>query len=204
MEDKLILNLAGFITRIIDYKSVFTCRHSTQIANKAWLMGTYYGYDQALRAEFYLAAALHDIGKLSTPVEILEKPDRLTEGEFHVIKDHVRKTYELLKDIEGFERICDWASNHHEKLDGSGYSFGKKADALDFNSRLMACIDIYQAVSEERPYHPNRDHNSTIKVLYDMADQELVDIGIVRDMDKVLAEYSGKDIPSPIEANHKD
>jgi HD-GYP domain-containing protein (c-di-GMP phosphodiesterase class II) len=74
----------GFLTRIIDYKPVFTCRHSTQIANKAWLMGGYYGYDQALRAELYLAAALHDIGKLSTPVEILEKPGRrrLTDDEF--------------------------------------------------------------------------------------------------------------------------
>jgi HD-GYP domain-containing protein (c-di-GMP phosphodiesterase class II) len=206
MEDTLILNLVGFITRIIDYKSMFTRRHSTQIANKAWLMGGYYGYDRALRAELYLAAALHDIGKLSTPTEILEKPGKLTDDEFRTIKDHVYKTYELLKDIEGFERIRDWASNHHEKLDGSGYSFGKRADALDFNSRLMACIDIYQAVSEERPYHPARDHASTMKVLYDMAAQGFVDAGIVRDMDKVLAEYSNKDIPSPspIEAHHND
>jgi HD-GYP domain-containing protein (c-di-GMP phosphodiesterase class II) len=204
MEDTLILNLAGFITRIIDYKSVFTCRHSTQIANKAWLMGGYYGYGAALRAELYLAAALHDIGKLSTPVAILEKPGKLTDEEFRVIKDHVHKTYELLKEIEGFEQIRDWASNHHEKLDGSGYSFGKKADALDFNSRLMACIDIYQAVGEERPYHPARDHVDTMKVLYDMAVRGFVDAGIVKDMDKVLAEYSGKDIPSPIKASHRD
>ena len=203
IEDTLILHLAGFITRIIDYKSIFTRRHSTQIANKAWFMGGYYGYDRGLRAELYLAAALHDIGKLSTPVEILEKPGKLTDEEFHIIKDHVYKTYEFLKDIDGFERILDWASNHHEKLDGSGYSFGKKADALDFNSRLMACIDIYQAVCEERPYHPARDHASTMQVLYDMAARGFVDADIVRDMDKALTEYSGKDIPSPIEAKHK-
>jgi HD-GYP domain-containing protein (c-di-GMP phosphodiesterase class II) len=203
IEDTLILNLSSFITRIIDYKSIFTRRHSTQIANKAWFMGGYYGYDKALRTEFYLAAAFHDIGKLSTPVEILEKPGKLTDEEFRIIQDHVYKTYEFLKDIEGFERICDWASNHHERLDGSGYSFGKKADALDFNSRLMACIDIYQAVCEERPYHPARDHVNTMKILYEMADRGFVDAGIVRDMDKALAEYSGKDIPSPIEAKHR-
>jgi HD-GYP domain-containing protein (c-di-GMP phosphodiesterase class II) len=204
MEDRVILNLAGFLTRIIDYKSVFTRRHSAQIASKAWLMGGYYGYDQGLRSQLYLAAALHDIGKLTTPVTILEKPGKLTDDEFYVIKDHVRMTYELLKDISGFEEVCAWASNHHEKLDGTGYPFGKKAEELDFNSRLVACIDIYQAVSEERPYHPGRDHENTMKILYNMADQGSLDSGIAGDMDKALAEYSGKDVPPPIEWNCED
>jgi HD-GYP domain-containing protein (c-di-GMP phosphodiesterase class II) len=198
MEERVILNLVGFIARIIDYKSVFTRRHSTQIANKAWLMGGYYHYDSAQRAELYLAAALHDIGKLATPVTILEKPGKLTEEEFDIIKDHVRVTYDLLKDISGFERICDWASNHHEKLDGTGYPFGKKAADLDFNSRLLACIDIYQAVSEERPYHPGRDHGDTMLILYEMVSRGFVDPQAVRDLDQVLAEYSGKDVPPPL------
>jgi HD-GYP domain-containing protein (c-di-GMP phosphodiesterase class II) len=79
---------------------------------------------------------------------------------------------------------------YHEKLDGSGYPFGKKAEELDFNSRLMACIDIYQAVSEERPYHPERDHQSTMKILHDMAEKGQVDAGIVKDMDKALGVQS--------------
>ncbi|MDR1143634.1 MAG: phosphohydrolase, partial [Spirochaetaceae bacterium] len=100
-------------------------------------------------------------------------------------------------DIEGFGHICGWAANHHEKLDGSGYPFGKKAEDLDFNSRLIACIDIYQAVSEERPYHPGRNHAETMKVLYDMAERGKIDGGIVRDLDAVLAEYDGRDVPLP-------
>jgi HD-GYP domain-containing protein (c-di-GMP phosphodiesterase class II) len=127
MEDQVTLNLASFVTHIIDYKSVFTRRHTAQIANKAWLMGGHYGYDLSHRAQFYLAAALHDLGKLAIPEAILEKPGRLTEDEFEVIKSHAYKTWELLKDIDGFEDIRDWASSHHEKLDGSGYPFGKKA-----------------------------------------------------------------------------
>jgi HD-GYP domain-containing protein (c-di-GMP phosphodiesterase class II) len=197
MEESVVMNLAGFITRIIDDKSVFTQRHSTQIANKAWLMGGYYGYNSTLQAELYLAAALHDIGKLSTPTEILEKPGKLTEEEFRIIMDHVRVTYELLKDISGFEKICDWASNHHEKLNGAGYPFGKKADELDFNSRLMACIDLYQAVSEERPYHPGRNHEDTMEILYGMAGKGFVDASISRDLDLILAEFSCKDVPPP-------
>jgi HD-GYP domain-containing protein (c-di-GMP phosphodiesterase class II) len=200
MEEASIFGLAGFVGRIIDYKSFFTRRHSTQIAGKAWLMSGYYRYASQDRAELYLAAALHDIGKLATPTEILEKPEQLTAREFSVIKEHVHLTWELLKDIEGFGHICDWAANHHEKLDGSGYPFGKKAEDLDFNSRLIACIDIYQAVSEERPYHPGRNHEETIKVLYDMAEQGKIDGGIVRDLDAVLAEYDGRDVPPPAQA----
>jgi HD-GYP domain-containing protein (c-di-GMP phosphodiesterase class II) len=198
IQEEAIMNLAGFISRIIDYKSVFTRRHSTQIANRVWLMGGYYGYDTALRTQVYLAAAFHDIGKLATPVIILEKPGKLTDKEFRVIQEHVHITHELLKDIDGFEQICEWASNHHEKLDGTGYPLGKKADEMDFNSRIIACLDIYQAVSEERPYHPGRDHASTMEILYRMADQGYLDASIVKDLDEGMAEYSGKDTPPPV------
>jgi HD-GYP domain-containing protein (c-di-GMP phosphodiesterase class II) len=192
-DSQVMLNLAGFVSHIIDYKSAFTRRHSSGIADKVWIMGEYYGYDHTLLSELYLAASLHDIGKLTIPSQILEKPGKLDEQEFNIIKGHVFKTYELLDGIEGFEKIREWASNHHEKLDGSGYFFGKKAEELDFNSRLMACIDIYQAVSEERPYHPARDHKTTMAILYDMAGKGYIDEKIVRDMDKALGPRSPMD-----------
>ena len=195
VEAENIFHLAGFITRIIDYKSVFTQKHSTQIARKAWFMGGYYKYDKTERTKLYLAAAFHDIGKLETPTAILEKPGKLSDDEFLIIKQHVRRTWELLNDIDGFESICDWASNHHEKLDGAGYSFGKKAGELDFNSRLLACIDIYQAVSEERPYHPARNHDDTMQILNKMADTGVIDKNITNDLSIALAPYDGKDLP---------
>jgi len=195
-----VFGLAGFIARIIDYKSFFTQKHSTQIANKAWLMGKHYKYEPDVLAELYLAASLHDIGKLAVPSEVLEKPGRLTDEEFEIIKRHIHLTKELLDDVEGFETICQWASNHHEKLDGSGYPFGKKAPELDFNSRLLINLDLYQAISEERPYHLARNHADTMSILYEMADQGKIDRDISKDMDVALAPYDGKDIPPP---NHK-
>jgi HD-GYP domain-containing protein (c-di-GMP phosphodiesterase class II) len=191
-----IIRVAEVVAPIIDYKSRFTRRHTTQIANRAWLMGGYYGYDDSLRAQLYMAAAFHDLGKLVTPTHILEKPGKLDKEEFAIIKEHVRHTYELLKDIEGFGHICDWASNHHEKLDGTGYPFGKSADQLDFNSRLLACIDIYQAVCEARPYHDQRDHKDTMSILYGMAQKGFVDETIVKDLDVAMAPYSTQDLPS--------
>jgi HD-GYP domain-containing protein (c-di-GMP phosphodiesterase class II) len=188
IEDDVIYKLGKFITRIIDYKSTFTRKHSIGIAQKAWHMGGVYGYDGSLRSQFYLAASLHDIGKLATPVSILEKPGPLNDDEFAVIKNHVHLTYTLLKDIAGLENICNWASNHHEKLDGSGYHFGKKAEELDFNSRLLACIDIYQALTEERPYHAGRDHKTAIKMLSDMGNRGFLDTRIIKDLDNAFYE----------------
>jgi HD-GYP domain-containing protein (c-di-GMP phosphodiesterase class II) len=190
-----IFNLANFIARIIDYKSVFTQKHSTQIASKAWFMGKYYKYDSEELMGLYLAAALHDIGKLVTPTAILEKPGKLTEKEFSIIMGHVHMTWELLKDIEGFDTICRWASSHHEKFDGTGYPFGKKAEELDFNSRLLTCLDIYQAVSEERPYHPKRSHSDSIQILYNMVDKGAIDGNIVKDMSTALAYYDDNYLP---------
>jgi len=197
IEADTIFGLADFIAKIIDYKSAFTRRHSTQIAHKAWLLGEYYKYDPVMRRELYLAAALHDIGKLEVPTAILEKPGKLTDEEYIIIKKHISRTWELLKDIDGFQAICGWASHHHEKLIGTGYPFKKKADELDFNSRLMACIDIYQAVSEERPYHPARNHSDTMKILCKMADDGEVDGNIVKSIDLVFATFDGKDVPPP-------
>jgi HD-GYP domain-containing protein (c-di-GMP phosphodiesterase class II) len=197
IQTETIFGLAGFIARIIDYKSVFTRKHSTQIANKAWFMGKYYQYELQELTELYLAASLHDLGKLAVPSDILEKPGKLSDEEFEIIKKHVYLTWELLNEVEGFETICKWASNHHEKLDGSGYPFGKKASELDFNSRLLTCLDLYQAVSEERPYHSRRNHGDTMLILYEMSNAGKIDRDIVKDLDAALASYDGKDMPPP-------
>jgi HD-GYP domain-containing protein (c-di-GMP phosphodiesterase class II) len=198
VNDTAAIRLAGLAARFIDYKSEFTKRHSIQIAERAWIMGEYYGYGESLRAQLYLAAALHDIGKLATPTHILEKQGPLSAEEFATIKEHARITYELLKNIAGFEKICDWAHKHHEKLDGAGYPFGTNAEAMDFNARLIACMDVYQAVSEPRPYHPSRSHYETMTILYDIAYKGQIDLKIVKDLDKVMLTYANADeLPAP-------
>jgi HD-GYP domain-containing protein (c-di-GMP phosphodiesterase class II) len=197
IEDLSVFRIADLAARIIDYKSVFTKRHSVQVANKAWLMGEYYDYDKLSKARLYLSAALHDLGKLATPSRILEKPGKLTEEEFAEIKDHARLTQDILKDVSGFEQVCAIAAGHHEKLDGTGYHAGKTADAISFDERIVACLDIYQAVSETRPYHAGRSHAETMPILYDMAQRGFIDARIVKDLDKVMAAYSGADVPLP-------
>lgn len=195
--DPALVPIAELIARIIDYKSPFTRKHTQQIANRTWVMAGYYGYDREQKNQLYLAAALHDIGKLAIPSEVLEKPGTLTREEFDVIKSHIDHTRNMLRDAAGLELITEWAANHHEKLDGSGYPLKKDAAGLDFNSRLMACIDIYQAVSEERPYHPRRVHAETMPILNRMAERGGLDSAIVKDIDTVMEAWSGRDVAGP-------
>lgn len=191
--DQVLLRIADFVARIIDYKSCFTRKHTLEIAILSCMMSEYYSFLPEKRDMIYLACALHDIGKLYVPNEILEKPGPLTDEEFTRIKEHVQYTDTLLKDIHGFEQICTWAGNHHEKLDGSGYPHGKLEPDLDFVSRLIACLDIYQAVSEERPYHPGRTHEETMPIMYEMVQNGKIDRQITEDIDKVLSGYPGSE-----------
>lgn len=96
--------------------------------------------------------------------------------------------------LSGIEVLCEWAANHHEKLDGSGYPMGYGADKLDFISRLLSCVDIYQAVSEERPY---RSHAETMPILYEMAERCQLEAGIVGDLDAEMARFEGGELPHP-------
>ncbi len=196
-----LMGIAKVVANITDSKSAFTAKHSTQIANRAYWMARYYGYDKETCATLYLAAAFHDLGKLMTPTSILEKPGKLTLDEFHIITDHVRWSYRLLKDVSGFETICRWATTHHRKLDGTGYpdELPDEFLDLDFFSRLMTCLDLYQAVRETRPYHAGRTHQDTMAILKEMAAKEEIDRQIVSDLDSEMAQFESGDgdVPAP-------
>lgn len=179
-----IENIANIFAKIIDYKSEFTSKHSVGVASRAAIMADYYGFSPEEKAKYYLAASLHDTGKLAIPNKILEKPGKLTREEFDEMKKHALYTYDILK--EGFGDMAGWAAFHHEKLDGSGYPFGKKADELNKNERLMACIDVYQALVEQRPYKKCMTHEQAIAILREMAQSGTIDPEIVEDVAKVL------------------
>ena len=177
-----MMTLSTIFADLVDYKSPFTSRHSIGIAEKAMKMGRYYNFSEEECQELYIAGALHDIGKLLVDKDLLEKPGKLTSDEFSTIQNHAMGTYVLLKNIKGLETITDIAARHHEKLNGKGYPFSLTAKDLDKKQRLMACIDIYQALVEERPYKNGLDHNQAIDILNNMASNGFVDETIVEDI----------------------
>ena len=175
---KTCKDVADFFAKIVDYKSSFTSRHSIGVAEKAAIFAQYIGFNSINVQKMYLAGALHDIGKMAVDNEILEKPDKLTDDEFSKMKNHAGYTYLILSEVNDFEEIRDWAAFHHEKLNGKGYPFGKTAAELNEPERIMACIDIYQALTEDRPYKKGLSHEKTCEMLDDMAQKGFVDSDI--------------------------
>jgi len=178
----------AIFSRIIDSKSRFTLLHSKGVSEKVAVMARRYGFDADTIAELRIAADLHDLGKLAVSNSIIDKAGPLEPSEFDAIQRHAYYTWVSLQSIGGFERITRWAATHHEKLDGSGYPFGLGGDQLDFNSRLLCCLDIYQALTEERPYRAALDHPVTIGIMRQMVSDGKIDAGIVEDIDKELRE----------------
>jgi HD-GYP domain-containing protein (c-di-GMP phosphodiesterase class II) len=100
------------------------------------------------------AGIIHDIGKIAAPAEIMAKPGRLTKTEFHLIKDHPRVGYEMIKDIAFPWPVAHIVLQHHERLDGSGYPEGLVGDAILPEARILAVADVVEAVCSLRPYRP--------------------------------------------------
>jgi len=100
------------------------------------------------------AGIIHDIGKISAPVEIMAKPCRLTKSEFQLIKDHPRVGYEMIKDISFPWPVGHIILQHHERMDGSGYPEGLVGDAILIEARVLAVADVVEAICSLRPYRP--------------------------------------------------
>ena len=181
--------MATIFGDITDYKSHFTWRHSQGVAEKAERMGEFYGYPKEICEKLYIAGALHDIGKLLIPNSILEKPDKLTDAEYEEITNHALGTWDLLHRIEGMEDITRWASLHHEKLDGSGYPFGLRSEQLEKNERLMACIDVYQALIEDRPYKNGLSHERAMDIMREMGQSGKLDQDIIEDINDCYLQH---------------
>lgn len=161
------VELTGIMSRIIDFRSPFTAMHSAGVAASAKKLAQLAGMSEEDCLKMEIAGNLHDVGKLRVPREILEKPGKLDDEEFNIIKEHTYYTRLILMDVEGFEQIANWAGYHHEKLNGRGYPFHFDASVLDMGARIMAVADIFSAITEERPYRKGMDKETALKVLHE-------------------------------------
>ena len=161
------IELARFMSRIIDFRSSYTAMHSSGVAATAVRLAEIMGMSEDECKMMMIAGYLHDIGKLKVPKSVLEKNDKLTDEEFNIVKEYAYYTHLLLKDVEGFEQIGKWASLHHEKLNGYGYPFRLKADDIPMGARIIAIADIFSAVAEIRSYRAGMSKEEVIKTLTD-------------------------------------
>jgi putative nucleotidyltransferase with HDIG domain len=147
-----LLNISIMFRNLIDFRSRFTATHSSGVAAAASALARLFGFTEVEVELMEVAGNLHDLGKMAISNEILDKPGRLTDEEFAIMRQHTYYTYSILSTIGGIQQIAEWAAFHHERLDGTGYPFHIDGKNLSINSRIMAVADIFTALAEKRPY----------------------------------------------------
>jgi hypothetical protein len=122
------------------------------------------GLEEALVAKIRLAAAVHDVGKISVPRAILNKPDALSAEEFAVMRSHVETGAQFVSGACD-EQVVAMVRHHHERLDGTGYPDGLSGDAIPIGARIIAVADTFDAIISTRPYHRARSHKQAMDAL---------------------------------------
>jgi len=163
-----ILEMAKLLSRIIDFRCVFTANHSAGVAAVAKLITEKLGFPERDCKSMMIAGYLHDIGKLAIPSSILYKQSALEEEEVLILRKHPYYTYSILNTFQIFDKIKNWAAFHHECLDGSGYPFHLSDDKLDLGSRILAVADIVTALTEERPYRNSMPKGKVAQIIHEM------------------------------------
>lgn len=157
----------------IDFRSEFMVLHTITTVNASMAIADVMGLSKNQKKILYYGALLHDVGKVSTPVEILEKPGSLSREEFEIMKQHVVESGKILEEFVHPD-IYKIAVRHHEKLDGSGYPLGLKGEELSLEERICAVADIVSALIRKRSYKQVFSKEQTIKILKDMADRNKI------------------------------
>lgn len=169
--------LSRVFGKIIDYRSSFTAAHSSGVAATSENLAARLGLDASQRRLIGVAGYLHDIGKLALPSAILDKPGSLTQQEMFVIKQHPYFTHQILSMVPGLETVNTWASQHHERIDGTGYPFRPRD--IPLGSRIIAVADIFTAITEDRPYRRGMTREQCLAVLDKLALERAIDGDIV-------------------------
>ncbi len=133
----------------------YTAGHQRRVSDISTDIATRLGLSAHEIKGIALAAAIHDIGKVAIPAEILSRPGRLTEPEMQLVRTHAEVGYTILRDIEFPWPVAQMVRQHHERLDGSGYPFGLHGDEILLGSRIVAVADVVEAMSAHRPYRPS-------------------------------------------------
>ncbi len=140
------------IARTIDAKDEYTNGHSIRVGYYSKLIAQNLGMKDDDVDNIYYIALLHDIGKIAIPDMILNKPGRLTDEEFKIMKSHTTRGAKILKGISTIPQIIEGAKSHHEKYDGSGYPEGLKGEEIPFVARIICCADCFDAMASKRVY----------------------------------------------------
>ncbi len=159
----LFLSTVKSLVSAIDAKDEYTRHHSTRVTEFTVKIARTMNFSEKELGDLELAALLHDVGKIAVPEAILNKPGRLTDGEFALIKEHPARGESILAPVIELKDIARVVRSHHEHYDGSGYPDGLKGREIPIGARIMAVADAYDSITSERPYRKASSHKYAVK-----------------------------------------
>ena len=159
--------------KVIDMKDPYTNGHSVRVAKYTALIAKEMGYDAETVEKYYRIGLLHDVGKVGIPKAVLNKPGKLTDEEYDLIKSHTLKGYEVLKDISIVPELAVGALGHHERYDGNGYPNGLSGDEIPEVARIIAVADSFDAMYSDRQYRKRLDFDKAISIIREASGTQL-------------------------------
>jgi response regulator RpfG family c-di-GMP phosphodiesterase len=150
--ENLTLDIVKSLAAAIDAKDTYTNGHSGRVAEYSREIARRYGYSGQRLNEIYMMGLLHDVGKIGVPDAVINKPGKLTDEEFKLIKEHPAKGAGILGKIKDMPRLADGARWHHERFGGGGYPDGLKGEDIPEEARIIAVADSYDAMTSRRSY----------------------------------------------------
>lgn len=182
---------AKALLKALEIKDDYTYGHSMRVAYYSVCLGKELNLSQDEIKCLELAALFHDIGKIGTPEQVLNKPTRLDENEFLVMKAHPELTGKILSDLEGFKEIAKYAMYHHERYDGRGYPHQLKEEEIPLYSRIILIADTFDAMTSSRPYRKGLDYSIAFQELRDFAGSQF-DPNLVEHFIKAMEKEQSK------------
>lgn len=153
----------------MDLRDKETEGHTLRVTELSEKLGQIMGIDEDALIYMRRGALLHDIGKLGVPDSILLKPDKLTPEEWEIMHQHPKYAYDMIQPIEYLRPALDIPFCHHEKWDGSGYPRGLKGSDIPLTARIFAIIDVWDALTSDRPYRPAWEKRKVLEYIKDQS-----------------------------------
>ncbi len=181
-----IENLLISLANMVEAKDAYTDGHIKRVAGLSLDLGRCLGLSAQQLEALKLGGILHDIGKLSIPNEILNKPDRLSAKEWKLMKNHASIGHKLCLPLKGsLGGALDIIRHHHEKLDGGGYPDGLTKDEISMPTRIMAVVDIYDALVTDRPYRKALPKKEAFEILRESGNKGQLDKDVIKALEKI-------------------
>lgn len=175
-----LIHVVTSVSKALEIRDPYTFGHQQRVSNISGKIAKKMELSNDMIEGIQLGAGIHDIGKLSTPTEFLVKPSRLTPLEYELIKTHSTVGGNIFKSVNFPWKINEIITQHHERIDGSGYPNGLKKEEISLEARIVAVADVYECMTSHRPYRPALDKKFALDELTNNS-------GILYDSDAVNA-----------------